>query len=617
MDTSMKQQKTFSMSIARQFSIIMAIFLVLALGITLYSAHSYTGFQREQMKNTLQIYASQQERYTQAAYENYKNICYNVSYNKVVQDFLQAQDKVTAYEQNILLERQLNHMAQLNPYIVDIAVYGTDGAFAALSGSKATYEPFYNAMADFRFPYHAVGTALFNGKSCHILTVPIFSLDAENSRCLGVLFLAVDLKLLLSNSLDSQDRSNLFAILTDGNGELVYGDNSLYEALPTAREKDGFLHITDAGDSSRRYLCLPYDITSVNCRLYAFMEENRTFSLVRQQFTVFVLETALIVALAFLLLFLLYRPLSSSLKQLTGHMKSLASGDRRILNEPVRLKRGRISFREIDEISQAFQEMLEEINHLNHTIFDTYTRMFELESSNRRTEIEFLRSQAIPHILHNTLTMICGMAAEGMTDNIISVTSALAQVFRYSIKGSDLVTLREEIEIVKAYLTIQKERFGDRFTVRYTFLDDCDDCLIPRMIIQPLVENAIVHGIEPALHPCELTIGAGYNPEHDHLTIWVCDNGVGMPKEYLEQLRAELAAVPEPAAGEEDSLAQKHSSGNRKSIGLKNVNARMILYYGPEYTLLIDSEENVGTNIRLRVPHLTKQEEPYVPGNHN
>lgn len=94
--------------------------------------------------------------------------------------------------------------------------------------------------------------------------------------------------------------------------------------------------------------------------------------------------------------------------------------------------------------------MLIKTEELNHTIFDSYTRMYELEANNRKTEIAFLRSQINPHFLYNTLTMICGMAAEGMTDKIILVTGALSQIFRYSIKGNDMVPLREELEIVKS-----------------------------------------------------------------------------------------------------------------------------------------------------------------------
>lgn len=486
----MKQQKTFSISIARQLGIIMSAFLILILGITLCGVCGYTRFRLDQQKNSLQTYT----------------------------------------------DRLAGHIP---------------------------------------------------------------SADVHYTR---------------------QNSPGPFVVLTDETGRLICGDSSLLELLPTAREEDGFLRMTDTGDNSRRYLCMAREITSdhFHYRLYAFMEEERPFS-PGQLFAVFLLEIILTALLAFLLFFLLYRPLVSSLTQLTGHMKSFASGDLQLLkdSEPVRPSQGRIQLKETEELTRAFREMLDEVNHLSHTIFDTHTRIDELESNNRLTEIAFLRSQAIPHILHNTLTTICGMAAEGMTDKIISVASALSQIFRYSIKGSDLVTLREEMEIVKSYVMIQKERFGDRFTVRYTFPDDSEDCLIPRMIIQPLVENAIVHGIESALHPCELMIGASYNPEHGYLAIWVHDNGVGMSREKLEQLREELAAASKPAAKGEDPQTQKSRSDTRRSIGLRNVNTRMILYYGTDYSLLIDSEENQGTNIQLRVPHLTRQEESHVPGNHN
>ena len=100
-----------------------------------------------------------------------------------------------------------------------------------------------------------------------------------------------------------------------------------------------------------------------------------------------------------------------------------------------------------------------------------------------------------------------------------------------------MVTLEEEMSIVRSYLMIQKERFEDRFTVRYEFSEDSHDCLIPKMVIQPLVENAIVHGLEKSLEPGELLIGAGRNPEHGYLAIWIFDTGVGMPESRLAELR--------------------------------------------------------------------------------
>lgn len=209
--------------------------------------------------------------------------------------------------------------------------------------------------------------------------------------------------------------------------------------------------------------------------------------------------------------------------------------------------------------------MLIKTEELNHTIFDSYTRMYELEANNRKTEIAFLRSQINPHFLYNTLTMICGMAAEGMTDKIILVTGALSQIFRYSIKGNDMVPLREELEIVKSYLMIQKERFADRFTIEYNFSDDAYDCLIPKMVIQPLVENAIVHGLEKSLKPGSILIGAGRNPQHGYLAIWIFDTGVECLLEKLQELRHSIAASVHDKTGDASAdLAKMDAAESRQ-----------------------------------------------------
>lgn len=152
---------------------------------------------------------------------------------------------------------------------------------------------------------------------------------------------------------------------------------------------------------------------------------------------------------------------------------------------------------------------------------------------------------------------------------------------------------------------IQKERFADRFTIEYNFSDDAYDCLIPKMVIQPLVENAIVHGLEKSLKPGSILIGAGRNPRHGYLAIWIFDTGVGMPPEKLQELRHSIAASVHDKTGDASADLAKMDAQNHDSIGILNVNSRMVLYYGADYTLIIDSEEGVGTNIQLRVPYQT------------
>ena len=125
------------------------------------------------------------------------------------------------------------------------------------------------------------------------------------------------------------------------------------------------------------------------------------------------------------------------------------------------------------------------------------------------------------------------------------------------------------------------------------------------MVIQPLVENAIVHGLEKSLKPGSILIGAGRNPQHGYLAIWIFDTGVGMPPEKLQELRHSIAASVHDKTGDASADLAKMDAQNHDSIGILNVNSRMVLYYGADYTLLIDSEEGVGTNIQLRVPYQT------------
>ena len=131
------------------------------------------------------------------------------------------------------------------------------------------------------------------------------------------------------------------------------------------------------------------------------------------------------------------------------------------------------------------------------------------------------------------------------------------------------------------------------------------EILVPTLILQPLVENAIVHGLEKSLKPGSILIGAGRNPQHGYLAIWIFDTGVGMPPEKLQELRHSIAASVHDKTGDASADLAKMDAQNHDSIGILNVNSRMVLYYGADYTLIIDSEEGVGTNIQLRVPYQT------------
>ena len=609
MSASTKETRIL-LPLTKQFAVMLSFFALCTAGVLLYSIYDFTKLQNDLWNASLEPYSSQLAKNTMNAYENYEHICYSIAYNQQVQNYLMSRENGKSYEGYLQIENQLNSAALLNSDITDIAVYGSDGHFAALNGSSDNYEEFARTLSESRFSYRSAGTAVINGTDCHVLAMPIYSLGTGTSRYLGLLFLAIDVDSLFNTASSSTGTTyDPEIIFLNEDNRLVYGKVDLYEALVDVDAGKGLLQVNNIEDSVV-YAAKKYTIPVIGHTLYVLIDKSHTQKQVIQLFTRLLICMGALLVLILLFLFLLYRPLIRSLQLLTRFMKTLSSGDRRAYKEKFTIHQGPVGISEIDEICKAFNEMLQQTDVLNHTIFDTYLKMYEMENNNRLTEIAFLRSQVNPHFLYNTLTMICGMAAEGMSDEIISVTGALSRIFRYSIKGSDMVTLQEEMDIVRAYLMIQKERFDERFTVQYDFWDNSLSCLIPKMIVQPLVENAIVHGLEKSLKPGQLRIGAGRNPEHGYLAIWIYDTGVGMPEDKLKELRDALSHLPgKKQGGNGAAYSEMQQIIAHEGIGILNVNSRMVLYYGTDYTLLIDSEEGVGTNIQIRVPYRTRKEE--------
>nr|MCR5717188.1 sensor histidine kinase [Lachnospiraceae bacterium] len=547
--------------------------------------------------NSLTTYSAQLARTTRNAYDSYENVCYSLAYGTPVQNYLQNDTPEEDYTLYTTLFKQFSDSAQLSSSIADIAVYGENGSFVSLNGARANYEPYTTSVTPSRFPYHALGTATVNSHYCHILAMPIYSLNSAEDRYLGILFLAIDLEDLLGNSMEGAEVFSPIILLTDASQNIVYGDTIYAPILPSTYSENQitrkFLPATNAS-----YSVNGHNISSISYHLYVLVEQKKITGQLIALSRGVLIELVIMSLLILLFIFFLYKPFISSLNQMRNFMQQVSSGNRNVTKTGLTVDQGVIGLQEIEDITNSFNEMLTETDRLNHTIFETYTRMYEMEANNRKTEIAYLRSQINPHFLYNTLTLICGLASASMDEEIISVTNALSQIFRYSIKGKDIVTLAEELEIVKSYLMIQKERFGDRFEVSYAVDEECLSCKIPRMVLQPLVENAIVHGLEPSETPGKLLIGAGPNPSNSYYAVWVYDTGVGMSAEKRDKLRAALKNGDVPKNPDEHT-----------SIGLLNVNSRMILYYGPEYTLILDSDEGVGTNVQFRIPYVNAYEE--------
>jgi two-component system, sensor histidine kinase YesM len=237
---------------------------------------------------------------------------------------------------------------------------------------------------------------------------------------------------------------------------------------------------------------------------------------------------------------------------------------------------------EITELGMSFNIMIGKIRDLLETE--------KKEQENlKKAELRALQAQINPHFLYNTLDTIIWMAEARRTDQIVELVSALSSFFRISLsKGRDWITIGEEIERTKSYLTIQRMRYRDIMDFRIEADQQVLKYTVLKLILQPLVENALYHGIKNKRGGGVIVVRASQNNENEIL-LEVEDSGVGFTTEKLRQLQSEL---------NDDSGEINLESG----FAIGNVNKRIRLYYGRQYGLLVHSEYKIGTRATLVIP---------------
>lgn len=240
---------------------------------------------------------------------------------------------------------------------------------------------------------------------------------------------------------------------------------------------------------------------------------------------------------------------------------------------------------EIAELGLSFNVMIGKIRELLDS------KVKEQENL-KKAEFRALQAQINPHFLYNTLDTIIWMAEAKKNDQVIEIVSALSSFFRVSLsKGKDWITIQEEIERTGSYLTIQKMRYRD--ILDYTI--EADERVLKsttlKLILQPLVENAIYHGIKNKRKGGTVTVRV-YQQGQDKIIFEVEDNGIGMTAYKLSSIQAKLDG---------NAYEIEHDDG-KNGFGLENVNQRVKLYYGKEYGLSLQSDYHQGTRVTLMIP---------------
>lgn len=247
-----------------------------------------------------------------------------------------------------------------------------------------------------------------------------------------------------------------------------------------------------------------------------------------------------------------------------------------------------------DELSEAFADlevMVQKIKEKDALMYKTILNEQELVNEQQKMEFKMLASQINPHFLYNTLETIRMKAYTVGDKEVATAIKLLGKSMRYVLEnnGTAFTALKEEMDYIEIYMKIQKLRFMEKFDYELKTQEGIDlyKCITLPLLLQPIVENAILHGLEETEKGGMVTIKIGQEPQNNGIYIAVSDNGCGIEKETLERLRADIVTK---------------NPLKKESIGLYNINQRVKLCYGNEYGMTIDSIVGSGTTVTLHLP---------------
>lgn len=245
---------------------------------------------------------------------------------------------------------------------------------------------------------------------------------------------------------------------------------------------------------------------------------------------------------------------------------------------------------EFEQLYSGYNQMIEQIEQM-------LSRIIQEQQTIRRAELNTLQAQIKPHFLYNTLDSITSLAMSGMNDKVCEMLEALGSYYRLSVsKGNEVITLCEEVEIVRHYLTIQQVRYPGVFEVQYDIDPDCERVMIPKLILQPLVENSLYHGIRAKGSLGIIHIQA--QQSGDSVTLTLTDNGAGMSEEQVQQIqRTEKQKFIRPVHDQSES-----NSNVNASFGLWGTMERLRIFYDREDVLNLKSVPGKGTTITITIP---------------
>lgn len=405
-------------------------------------------------------------------------------------------------------------------------------------------------------------------------------IDLNSLEDMGAIFIDVDETILEDSykSLITEENSELFICNEKGQiishpnkdiiGKNIEEKNYAKEVLSSNIDM-GSIEFTD--DNVEK-VCIYSNINSTDWKIVKIVTKDYLYKEITNMQRYMLIGVIIYVVITIIICLFFSSQISKPMVSMKNMMKKAENGDLR-----VRINVDRID--ELGELGNSFNNMIGKMN-------EVVDKLVEEERIKKELELETLHAQINPHFLYNTLNTIKWMAKIQGDKSVSNAVTSLIKLLRVSINlGKEMITLEDEIDYVKNYIKIQNLRFNEKVNIIYNIHEDCLNCSIPKLILQPIVENSLIYGIreDEEEEPLEISINASI--EGENLIILVEDNGPGISEEDLEKI-----------------FTKEKDVNKFSKVGLNNVNERIKLYCGEEYGVNIGNRSEIGTYVKVTIP---------------
>ncbi len=566
-------------SLVRKFMILCAAILLvilLAMAFQVYMARRVI-----LDRSTGALTAAHQQTYSSLEYfsKTVGNAAFALCYSPTIQQLLKTDSDISRVLMNDDVNSVFSSTSLLQDNIIGISVFDKNGDIIASNGQTVIKE--HIGIGDAASHPDGLVSSLSSqaeeqrlGRKTYTISYPIYTL--QTNRLLGPLLGAV---MFTMNTENVQDILSSIESYEDGMSMLEDSGSRLVASSSAAAQV-----LYDSGEwrNKNAYLSISSKLSGSNWTLVSLIPKGQ----LQRDLLPILWMSYFTGAAIFLLLawatFLLYRKVLTPIRELSGFMQSVPALES---NARYQMKN---SGDELGLMAQSMNTMLDSMDEKNAALRKSETQYLEANIARQEMEILAYRNQISPHFLYNTLECMRGIALYRNAPEIVRISQSLSQMFRYTVKGGNFATVADEVRHTKEYATIIGYRFMDRIKIDFTTEEDAMDCLALRLTLQPLVENAVFHGLEKNVGEGIIRVEACIRRERLYLT--VSDNGVGMPPGQLEALRKSLLVDPDVTPGSE------------KGIGLVNIARRLKLFYHGESTLHLESRPNGGTRVQISIP---------------